>query len=123
MKLFTDLYVSLKYQYCIQLSGASQTVKMSDKKVFPLFKITFFIFCFSVVLYLTSKEIIRYRENEDTSSISFRKFNASPRDKYPVITFCFYGRLGRYSTIYKEDIIKKNGLSVCLLYTSDAADE
>ena len=26
--------------------------------------------------------------NEDFSSISFRKFNLSPEDKYPTITFC-----------------------------------
>ena len=82
---------------------------MSDKRVFPFAKLAFFVICFGVVFYLTCKEIKRYIDNEDTSSIAFRKFNASPRDIYPVITLCFYGRYDRYSTIYKEAVLNEKG--------------
>ena len=82
---------------------------MSDCNILSFIKFACFVFCFSVVCYLTIKEIIRYSNNDDTSSIAFRKFNASPRDKYPVITFCFYGK---YSSIYKKDEIEKAGLSI-----------
>ena len=85
---------------------------MSEGIFFTLLKVAFFLICFCTLLYLTCNEIIRYRNNEDTSSILYREFNSSPRDKYPVITLCFYGRYGRYSTIYKEDILEKNGISV-----------
>ena len=33
--------------------------------------------------------------NEDSASISFRKFNSSPKDKYPEITFCIVERHGQ----------------------------
>ena len=82
---------------------------MSEKRVFPFAKFLFFAFCFSVVFYLTCKEIKRYIDNEDTSSIAFQKFNSSPRDLYPVISLCFYGRYGRYSTIYKEELLNDKG--------------
>ena len=39
-------------------------------------------------------------------------FNASPRDRYPVITLCFDGKTKAYKVIYKEDELRKNGFSV-----------
>ena len=85
---------------------------MSEYGVLPFIKRTAFIICFSVVFYLTIKEIVRYNTNDDSSSISYKKFNDSPKDKYPVITLCFYGRYGQYRTIYKQKNIEKSGLSV-----------
>ena len=82
---------------------------MSDYNIFSFVKLAFSLICFSVVLYLTTKEILRYTNNEDTSSIAFKKFNASPRDKYPIISFCFYGK---YSSIYKKDKLEASGMSI-----------
>ena len=82
---------------------------MSDCNVLSFIKFACFLLCFSVVLYLTIKEIIRYSNNDDSSSIAFKKFSASPKDKYPVITFCFYGK---YSSIYKQDKLAKAGMSI-----------
>ena len=66
---------------------------MSEYGVLPFIKRTAFIICFSVVFYLTIKEIVRYNTNDDSSSISYKKFNDSPKDKYPVITLCFLADL------------------------------
>ena len=76
------------------------------------FKYTFFILYFSVLVYLCFKDVKIYIDNEDSSSISFRMFNASPRDKYPVITLCFNGKTRAYEVIYKKDELRKNGFSV-----------
>ena len=69
-------------------------------------------------MYLACKDINRYIDNEDSSSISFRTFNESPRDRYPVTTLCFFGRtdadgniLGKMA-IYKEKELKNKGFSV-----------
>ena len=69
-------------------------------------------------MYLACKDIKRYINNEDSSSISFRTFNESPRDRYPVTTLCFFGRtdadgniLGKMA-IYKEKELKKEDFSI-----------
>ena len=84
-------------------------ITMSEFNFFSYFKFACFLVCFSVVFYLTIQEILRYTNNEDTSSIAFTKFNSSPKDKYPVITFCFYGK---YESIYKKEEIENAGLTI-----------
>ena len=69
-------------------------------------------------MYLAGKDIKRYIDNEDSSSISFRMFKESPRDKYPVTTLCFFGRSNEHgnilgdTAIYKKQELKKKGFSV-----------
>ena len=66
--------------------------KLNIRK-FPLKVITTIcvLVCSSVLTYLVYKEVLRYRKNEDASTIAFKKFNASHRDKYPVFTLCYKG--------------------------------
>ena len=85
---------------------------MSGNRVIDFVKNTTIVICFSALLYLTIEEVLRYAGNDDKSSIAYKRFNDSPEDKYPVITLCFYGRYGRYSTIYKKQTIEKIGMSV-----------
>ena len=37
---------------------------------------------------MTVKQVIRYIENNDSSVISYKRFNESPEDQYPTFTFC-----------------------------------
>ena len=83
-----------------------------QQKVLKFVKFGCFVSCFSVVIYLTCKDIKRYLDNNDTTVIEFQKFNASPKDKYPVITLCFHGKYGKFPLIYKEKVLKNHGLSV-----------
>ena len=87
-------------------------------KLFRFIKFVIFISHLSALIYLACKDINRYIDNEDSSSISFRTFNESPRDRYPVTTLCFIGRtnadgnlLGRMA-IYKKQELKNKGFSV-----------
>ena len=87
-------------------------------KLFQIIKLVIFILYLSLLIYFACRDIKRYIDNEDSSSISFRTFNESPRDKYPVTTLCFFGRtdadgniLGNMA-IYKKKELRKKGFSV-----------
>ena len=57
-----------------------------------LHKITIFLFkltCLSLTVYMSVTQFLRYLDNNDKASVSFRQFNHSPRDKYPTYTICF----------------------------------
>ena len=64
----------------------------------------FWIICGLLSVYLVALQFLTYLENADAPKISFRKFNKSPDDVYPDITFCFRGI---YGNIYKESYIKQ----------------
>ena len=53
---------------------------------------TFFLISFSLLVYMTTREIGRYMKNEDVASFSFRKFNSDLFDKYPSFSLCFRSR-------------------------------
>ena len=74
-------------------------------------KCTLFILYFSVLAYLSCKDIKRYIDNEDSSSISYRIFNTAPRDKYPVVTICFDGKTKAWHSIYNKKVLRKKGFS------------
>ena len=74
------------------------------QKLFPILKFTVFALYFSVLIYFICKDVKRYIDNEDSSSIAFRKFNAGPRDKYPVATFCLSGGTEGNLFIYNEKL-------------------
>ena len=40
---------------------------------------------------MTITQIVRYLENRDASSIGYKQFNQTPRDKYPTFSICFQG--------------------------------
>ena len=40
---------------------------------------------------MTLTQIIRYCENKDSSSISYKQFNQTPKNQYPTFSLCFEG--------------------------------
>ena len=85
---------------------------MTDTRVSSIVWTCSLLLCFSVVLYFTSKELIRYIRNEDTSSVAFKKFNAAPQDKYPTFSLCFYGKGPKYKTIYNKNFFENINMSI-----------
>ena len=81
-------------------------------KVLQFLKCTLFILYFSVLVYLSCKDIKRYIDNEDSSSITYRNFNTAPQDKYPVVTICFDGKTKAWDSVYNKDVLRKHGFSV-----------
>ena len=49
------------------------------------------IVCSILAIYMTTKQVISFIENDDATAIHFRRFNLSPNDKYPVFSICFTG--------------------------------
>ena len=45
--------------------------------------------CLFMAGYMIFLQALRYFENEDTSSIHYKKFNDSPQDIYPTFSICF----------------------------------
>ena len=57
---------------------------------------------------MTCTQIVRYLENRDASSISYRRFNQTPRDRYPTYSFCFTGT----SVNWFNDLLMFNELGI-----------
>jgi len=59
------------------------------------------IICSSLCLYWIYLQCGKFLLDYDSSAISFRKFNAEPKDLYPEFSICFYGK------ILREDKIRR----------------
>ena len=72
-------------------------------------KFIFQIVCFILATYMTTILIDRYNQNKDVTSIKFKKYNLTPRDKYPAFSLCFQGA----SFYWNQDlrIFERYGLS------------
>ena len=57
---------------------------------------TFVALCILLAGYMTAKEILRYFRNDDMSTISYRNFASSSKDKYPTFSICFMGNIHSY---------------------------
>ena len=54
-------------------------------------KVVFLLICFFLTAWMSMKQIERFLENRDASSIRYKRFNESPLDKYPTFSLCFKG--------------------------------
>ena len=54
-------------------------------------KLVYEIGCFLLALYMTAIMTNRFLENKDATSITFKRYNESPREKYPSFSICFTG--------------------------------
>ena len=54
-------------------------------------KVVFTLTCLSLAMYMTATQIERFYQNEDGSSVTYKVFNETPRDKYPTFSLCFKG--------------------------------
>ena len=56
---------------------------------YDVFAKGFKLCCLFMAGYMIFLQALRYFENEDTSSIHYKKFNDSPQDIYPTFSICF----------------------------------
>ena len=61
---------------------------MAYVKAIQFIKFSLFSICFFLLWLCIFKDFRRFMDNKDSSSISFRKCNFSPKDKYPELTIC-----------------------------------
>ena len=60
---------------------------MVSTKVFQLF-------CIVLVMYMSYAQLLEYRKNEDSSSVSYRRFSQEEKDLYPSISICLHSTRG-----------------------------
>ena len=61
----------------------------------------FKLICLSLTVYMSCTQFLRYLDNNDKASVSFRQFNHSPRDRYPTYTICFENQKRRMNLFNK----------------------
>jgi hypothetical protein len=61
------------------------------------------------------KEILRYTNNKDTSSVSIKQFNEKAEDNYPTFSLCFLGSGKSEKLIYNYSQFEDNPLSNYLI--------
>ena len=71
-------------------------MKMLETIALKLFQ----LFCIFLVLLLTYQQFWAYLSNQDSSSVSYRKFNVEEKDIYPTFSICLYSNNGG---ILKQD--------------------
>ena len=60
--------------------------------------------CIILVVYSIYEQFIEYLKNEDSSSISFRKFNHEKRDLYPIYSICMHSTKGAILKLPPKDL-------------------
>ena len=68
--------------------------KNKDKTNHRTLRLPFVIACIFMTIYMSSIQLKRYFDNEDTSSSHKKEFNHSPNDMYPSFTYCFEDKEG-----------------------------
>ena len=77
-------------------------------------KITTFVFkltCLSLTAYMSVTQFLRYLDNNDKASVSFRQFNHSPRDRYPTYTICFENQKRRENLFNQTYLMNTHGIN------------
>ena len=70
--------------------------------MFKILNYAFQLICVILVGIVISDFTFRYLENADASSIGFKQFNKSPRDKYPTFSICLWGSKNLYRPLENE---------------------
>ena len=76
------------------------TVKKYERYIFQIFRIV----CIAIAIWMSIDLTMRYLENEDKASVTYKKFHDSPRDRYPTYTLCFQSL--KRSSFYNETYLK-----------------
>ena len=92
-------------------------VRLTKVTTIKLFQLVCFGVCFGSTLYMVHKQFKSYIANEDSSSVSYRKFNDEATDLYPTFSFCFW--FNDEKSMYKdENFLGVEGVSNRVLYSN-----
>jgi hypothetical protein len=68
--------------------------------------------CIIFVVYMIYGQFMEYLENEDSSSVSFRKFNQDQRDVYPTYSICMHSAKGAILKVQPKNLEKETHLGI-----------
>ena len=79
----------------INYLSSTSTYENSKMSVADAVSIKVFqLFCIMLAFYMTYEQFLLYSKNEDSSSVSYRKFNQEEKDMYPSISVCLHSTKG-----------------------------
>ena len=72
---------------------------MKSAKFYQISKAVVFVACFSIVIYMAKEEIARFWANNDTSSVSIKRFHTQPENgnQFPTFSICLQHGYVMYS--------------------------
>ena len=68
--------------------------------------------CVILVVYAIYEQFVEYQKNEDSSSVSFRKFNQDQRDIYPTYSICMHSTKGAILKVQPKDFENENHIGI-----------
>ena len=73
---------------------------MGNRIIYRVCEAIMFTFCFLIVIRMTRKEIARFWENNDTSSVTIKRFDKSNNEniEFPTFSICFQNGYVMYSS-------------------------
>ena len=84
---------------------------MKNSYLYRICRAVMFVMCLSIVIYMARKEIARFWENKDTSSVSIKRFNEQNDEngKFPTFSICFqYGNVIFSSNQFQNNVPNTN---------------
>ena len=76
---------------------------------YKILRAIFTFVCIALTLYMCTKQVYLYFENNDTLSFDYKEFNQSPSDLYPTFSYCFEDNFGGvYDKTYFSEV---NGMT------------
>ena len=83
---------------------------ITDKKVVARrFENIFQLTCSVLAILMSFQLLIRFIDNKDATSISYKMYNHSPKERYPSFSICFKGT--NFHWFHEFNIFKANGLT------------
>ena len=89
-------------------------MKMKDLHFYHICKAIVFTICFLIVIYMAKKEIARFWENKDTSSVGIKSFHQTDDEniQFPTFSICFHQGYVMYSSKDIRKLIRKFGWNI-----------
>ena len=94
----------------LDLMCCLKTEKM-EESVLKITKLVFKLICLALTTFMSITQVLRYIDNNDKASVTFRRFNHSPRDRYPTYTICFENQNRRGEFYNQTYLLNKFGIN------------
>ena len=101
---FVVLLIILMFRAVIRAMRKISTYLKSFRSIFNLF-------CIIFAGYMTMIECLRYFENKDTSSFSYKKFGETQQDQYPTFSICLQSSHNNFFEYFDPELNNMTGRS------------
>ena len=96
-----------------------------DVSAGKILSLGFCMFCILLTIFLSALQLMKYFENNDSSSFKYREFHATSQDQYPLFTFCYEKSENELNgpNLLNKDYLEKIGINGIELQNSLSGKE